>query len=111
MQTDITTRSQYNASTWITTTDKVFLLSEADLYGTLDNVTTTNAKDYTYGNSVLVPNVNVRAFTNGSFCWLRSPRTNTSRVSRVAPDGGLSTVNCSVTQTWGVRPALWMDLS
>ena len=53
VQTDITTRSQYNATTWITTQDKVFLLSEADLFGTVNETVTANAQDYTYGNSIL----------------------------------------------------------
>lgn len=33
--TSITTRTQYNATTWDTTTDKLFFLSEADLFGKL----------------------------------------------------------------------------
>ena len=108
VETDITTRSAYNASTWITTTDKVFLLSEADLFGTFNGTTTTNPQDYTYGNSVLVPNVNMRK-TNLSGSWLRSPRNSTRQLAYVITAG--TVYNTLYTDSCRVRPALWVDLS
>ena len=106
VETDITTRSAYNASTWITTTDKVFLLSEADLFGTFNGTTTTNPQDYTYGNSVLVPNVNMRK-TNLSGSWLRSPRNSTRQLAYVITAG--TVYNTLYTDSCRVRPALWVD--
>ena len=108
VETDITTRSAYNVSTWITTQDKVFLLSEADLFGTFNGTTTTNPQDYTYGNSVLVPNVNMRK-TNLSGSWLRSPRNSTRQLAYVITAG--TVYNTLYTDSCRVRPALWVDLS
>ena len=103
--TDITTRSQYNASTWITTSDKVFLLSEADMFGTSNGTATTNALNYTYGNTVLVPDINMRK--SSATCWLRSPRGDSSCVAGVSSEGK---VPDSYSTTRGVRPALWFSL-
>ena len=105
VETDITTRSQYNASTWITTSDKVFLLSEADMFGTSNGTATTNALNYTYGNTVLVPDINMRK--SSATCWLRSPRGDSSCVAGVSSEGK---VPDSYSTTRGVRPALWFSL-
>ena len=52
VETDITTRI-INTDTFNTTQDKVFLLSEADLFGTHSyNQTPTDSKDYTYNGRV-----------------------------------------------------------
>ncbi|MBC8545302.1 DUF6273 domain-containing protein, partial [Bianquea renquensis] len=106
VQTDITTRSQYNATDWITTTDAVFLLSEADLFGTFNGTATSNAQDYTYGNSVIVPDQHMRAFSSGSFCWLRSPYNGSMAI--VLNSGTLGSY--SYSSSLGVRPALWVNL-
>ena len=112
VETDITTRSQINATDWITTPDKVFLLSEADLFGTFDEATTTDARDYTYGNSIIVPDVNIRKFTSSSnkeynFAWLRSPCTYTYALGNVKFDGSVAV--SADNSTYGIRPALWVD--
>ena len=112
VQTDITTRSQYNATTWITTQDKVFLLSEADLFGTVNETVTANAQDYTYGNSILVPDVNMRIFASmnghtGKYAWLRSP-TRYSTGLAVVSDSGIF-ASGPVDDTYCVIPALWVD--
>ena len=114
VETDITTRSQINATDWITTPDKVFLLSEADLFGTFDEATTTDARDYTYGNSIIVPDVNIRKFTSSSnkeynFAWLRSPCTYTYALGNVKFDGSVAV--SADTSTYGIRPALWVSLA
>lgn len=112
IQTDITTRSQYNATDWITTQDKVFLLSDADLFGTVSKIATSNAQDYTYGNSILVPDVNMRGFTSGSYVWLRSPCGGTYVAARVDMNGNItSTYDGTVTGRHSVRPALWVSLA
>ena len=111
VETTITTRSQIGATTWITTQDKVFLLSEADLFGTFNGSSTSNAQDYTYGTSQLVTNSSVRGFTNtsyGIYCWLRSPRDNSGRVAVVHDYAAAGYYGYSAA--CGVRPALWFSL-
>lgn len=106
--TSITTRSQHNATTWDTTTDKVFLLSEADLSGTINSIKTTNAKDYTYGNTILIQNANIRNSNIGY--WLRSPKGNGSiyLLPVISRDGVSGTAQ--LYDTSGVRPALWVQM-
>ena len=115
VETDITTRSQYNATTWITTTDKVFLLSEADVFGTINKTTiTTDERDYTYGNSVIVPDVNMRIFTNANTTILRSPCASAKGVACFFASNGMNDNTGSASYngvTHGIRPALWVDLS
>ena len=111
VETDITTRSQINATDWITTSDKVFLLSEADLFGTFDRTTTTDTRDYTYGNSIIVPDENMRKFTGGSYVWLRSPSYAVGRVAYVTTSGALVSNYSIVMGALGVRPALWVSLA
>ena len=105
--TDITTRSQYNASTWITTSDKVFLLSEADLFETFNGSPTDNDQDYTYEGKVIVSDIDMRKFTSASYMWLRSPYSG-GNVSYVTALGTLTSFN--VSTPLGVRPALWVSL-
>ena len=112
VQTSITTRSEYNADTWITTQDKVFLLSEADLFGTHKSTATSEAKDYTYGTSQLVTDVNMRKCdtTIATYYWLRSPYGAAGAVADVS-------ASTSVVGSFGyfyrrgVRPALWVNLA
>ena len=113
VETNITTRSEYNAETWITTQDKVFLLSEADLSGTFGVTATREAKDYTYGTSQLVTDVNMRKCdtTIDPEYWLRSPRGSQYSVAYCyASTGDIS--NVGAARSWhGVRPALWVNLA
>lgn len=111
VETAITTRSQYNATDWITTQDKVFLLSEADLFGTFNKEATSEAKDYTYGNTQLVTDVNMRKFSStvASYCWLRTPRGDANGVALVYDYGAPGNDYYSNARS-GVRPALWVDL-
>ena len=109
VETDITTRSQSSATDWITTPDKVFLLSEADLFGTINDVATANEQDYTYGNETLVPDENMRKFTGANYVWLRSPYGNAGNVAYVTTAGTITSFN--VSNPLGVRPALWVSLA
>ena len=109
VETDITTRSQSSATDWITTSDKVFLLSEADLFGTINDVATANEQDYTYGNETLVPDENMRKFTGANYVWLRSPYGNAGNVAYVTTAGTITSFN--VSNPLGVRPALWVSLA
>ena len=119
LETDIKTRREFNVTgesddDWITTTDKVFLLSEADLCGKFNNTTTSDERDYTYGTSTLVPNSEMRKDTSGtvraSYYWLRSPRTFKNHVSHWRTDDMGGNYNYDYPSN-GVRPAMWIDLS
>lgn len=123
---------------WITTTDKVFLLSEADLFGTY-NGETADPRDYTYGTQ-LTTNRTQRIFDDtgwpyGSFAWLRNAYSNSYRdyyngepISDTARWLYMAGVNDQgYTTTYGlsgsfpdsrvtvdenfVLPALWIDFS
>lgn len=123
ISTVITTRdpSTYNlASTalttkWVESTDKVFLLSEADVYGTQGGILTSEAKDYTYGSKPLVsPEMKKWGVGNGittTYCFLRSPgqsiTTSTHYVVSIASTGTLYQT-LSPAYEYGVRPALWV---
>ena len=110
VETTVTTRTKAGTEEWDSTTDKVFLLSEADLFGTHSGGTKTNeARDYTYGNAIIVPDVTMRSFKTGSYCWLRSA-SSLANVSSVSSSGSRSADNPTTT-TVGVRPALWVNLS
>lgn len=101
---------------WITTTDKVFLLSEADLFGTQGGSATSEARDYTYGSKPIVPDIEMRKFiannpatgVNVSYSWLRSAYSSAG-VSYVYSTGTHGYI--SPTSTFGVRPALWVNLT
>lgn len=108
----LTTRNEWNVDTFETSEDqKVFLLSEADLFGT-QNGQTAVAKDYTLGKvGVIVPENMRVAQDNGQnwLWWLRSPRGNSSVVALVNSSGsagGYTYFDAIV----GVRPALWINL-
>lgn len=106
VQTDITTRSSYNATDWITTQDKVFLLSEADVFGTIQGGKTASDQDYTYGNTPFVPD---SIKTIGSSYWLRSPNYSADSVSLFGSSGYRG--SDYYTNSSGVRPALWINLA
>ena len=108
----LTTRNEWNVDTFETSEDqKVFLLSEADLFGT-QNGQTAVAKDYTLGKvGVIVPENMRVAQDNGQnwLWWLRSPRGGTNGVAYVYSGGNAGGSGYGTT-TVGVRPALWINL-
>lgn len=115
-QTTINTRKEYNSEEFFTTQDKVFLLSEADVYGTINTNLSSQkvavAKDYTLGKvGVIVPENMRIAHNNGPAdrWWLRSPRSSASYVAVVNSNGNAFFNNFSYTLI-GVRPALWINL-
>ena len=112
VQTAINTRSEYNADTWITTQDKVFLLSEADLFGTVSDQATSDARDYTYGTSQLATSVNMRKCSNAisTSYWLRSPRNSTTNVAYCSASSG-RVISGYYWYNLGVRPAMWVNLA
>lgn len=111
VSTTIKTRSSYNGSSFDTTSDKVFLLSEADVFGT-QNSSAAQADDYTYkGAKINAPGGSWVANYLGAadWYWLRSPRYNASNVADVNAGGSLSYGNYYST-SGGVRPVLWINL-
>ena len=111
VQTDITTRSQVGATDWITTQDKVFLLSEADAFGTFNGKATPDAQDYTYGTTILLTNDTIRS-PIGWWYWLRSPMNATTKVSCVGAEKGNLGYNYYYFNSYpgSIRPALWFSL-
>ena len=113
-QTTLNTRQEYNSDEFFETQDKVFLLSEADVFGTIN---TNNiyekvavAQDYTLGRiGVIVPEEMRIAQDNGQnwHWWGRSPCDSTISVLVVSPSGVNSTRHNTAI---GVRPALWINL-
>lgn len=111
VETTVKTRSAYNSTTFHETKDKVFLLSEADLFGTLNGAKALS-DDYTYGEEMLSVTQAMRkckALT--TYYWLRSPRYNQNPKLAIvsAGTGGCSQDLYSVED--GVRPALWITLN
>lgn len=108
----LTTRNEWNVDTFETSEDqKVFLLSEADLFGT-QNGQTAVAKDYTLGKvGVIVPENMRVAQDNGQnwLWWLRSPRRGTNIVAYVY-SSGIAYYGSYNNANVGVRPALWINL-
>ena len=125
VNTTLTTRPAYNssASTFITTTDDVFLLSEADLYGTFNcGVSTAVSNDYTYNGKKLPisedmrkcapctdPDAYVEAGAKGDWYFLRSPGYNSSLISAVTASSGALN-RCLYNHAFGFRPALWVTI-
>ncbi len=111
VSTTIKTRSSYNGSNFDTTNDKVFLLSEADVFGT-QNSSAAQADDYTYkGGKINAPGGSwVANYQNSShWYWLRSPRLSAYSVAGVYSGGGLNYSYYNDT-SGGVRPVLWINL-
>ena len=110
VETTLKTRSTYNGTDFTETTDKVFLLSEADVFGT-QNAAAAQTDDYTYnGAKLTVPGGSWIATNNGTadWWWLRSPRGGANGVAVVYSDGNLDSAHCTNT-IGGVRPALWIN--
>ena len=90
----------------------MFLLSEADVFGTQNGVTAV-AKDYTLGVEGVIMPANMRVATlNGTAAWylLRSVRMDVEKVAYVTSQRGLGGARYSATNG-GVRPALWVNLA
>lgn len=108
----IYTRNPESSKDFIISADqKVFLLSEADLFGTF-NVSAALPNDYTYNGTRLVAADNpVRSvlLSSNANNWLRSPSNKTNGVGYVTATGTLSSSRYSFS--YGLRPALWITLS
>ena len=106
--TEIKTAETYNRSgnNYVTTTDKVFLLSEADVFGTANKTATTTSEEFTNGTGKL--NISSDVLATGSWWWLRSPRFYSTTVAIVDYDG---TADSGIYfGTYDVRPAFSVNL-
>lgn len=109
LQKNITTR-KFGQSQWDTTQDKVFLLSEADLFGTYQGgQPTSDGRDYTYGNKAFVSNAVARftVYDYNAYTYLRSPYSSAGNTSAITTGGSLSWGNTS--WPYVIRPAIWIN--
>lgn len=114
----LTTRSVLDPAEWATTDDKVFLLSEADIFGTTGG-TTAQDKDYTCGyktsfvteNMIKSKNPTSTATTgSGNTYWLRSTYNSKQQIAMV--HCVLGTLKYKFSNNFGyVRPALWVNIN
>ena len=91
----------------------MFLLSEADVYGT-QNGSTAQAKDYTLGTEGVILPSNMRTATwNGTNYgyWLRSPCVTSIGLAGVYSNGSFYFPAYYDTGRACVRPALWVNLA
>lgn len=112
VDTTLHTRSTFDGEEFTESTDKVFLLSEADVFGT-QNSQLAQPQDYTYGGKQLpAPGDSWIANHRGGsdWYWLRSPRGGARDVSNVDSSGSLGNINYNNSNS-GIRPVLWVNLS
>ena len=109
--TTIYTRQQVNSDDFVTSANqKVFLLSEADLFGTFRGGD-AKPNDYTWGGKQLVSNesaVRSQLLSSSATTWLRSPSRVTGHVATLTAVGSLS--KSPYRGYGGLRPALWITL-
>ena len=98
----------YNKSTRVASTDYIFLLSEADLFGKTDK-TAAQAQDYTYAGktTIVVPDVAMCKHANTQNSWLRNA-SSTNDIAQVSYSGVYASEY--PTSPAGVRPAMWVAL-
>lgn len=109
VMTALYTIQEYNSTDMDVTEDKVFLLSEADLFET-SGVVDVQPSHYTAGSRLSAPGGSWIVQYNGqnNWWWLRSPGSGTYSVAVVNDDGYAGTLYNNTGH--GVRPALWVDL-
>ena len=111
VETEIKTRTDSTKETFINSTNKVFLLSEADVFGTFQN-SPAKPNDFTYNGKILV-NEKIRALTN-PWC-VRSPYraagADEDVVASVGTNGTVRNNEEGLKGPINIRPALWIDLA
>ena len=115
-ETEIYTSAGYDSTELVMTRDRMFLLSEADLFGTQNDHPEAGSNVFTYNGAPLpAPGGSwIATDLNGTprYWWLRSPRLNKYSVAQVLDSGNLNSINSDVedyTGIRGVRPALWIQ--
>lgn len=110
VETDISTRSASGSDSFLTTKDKVFFLSEADICGT-QNRRPAKEGDYTYGGAPLPAPGGSWASPSIGHYYLRSPFETDDCVGIVRSDGSLGEgAPVSEDSFPCFRPALWVNL-
>ncbi len=109
----VTVEADWNPSSSInpgnTTKDKVFLLSmiEADEYFYSDTVRKCAPTEYS-----LAKGANINRVSGNCRWWLRSPGLESDCIAFVYSHGEVDFYGCNnITNTYCVRPAMWIDLS
>lgn len=108
IEKELATASTYDRSgEFITTKDKVFLPSEADMLRTVNgNGRSIDNMEFTQSRSMVLSQ-NVRS--NGTDYLLRSPAHDENSLAGVLLDG---TIGCGKCDTpCMIRPAMWVDIS
>ena len=110
VETDITTRI-FKTEDFNTTQDKVFLLSEADLFGTYEEgKTPTDPRDYTYNGKQIVSDIEINKIERNKMYFLRSPgKSSQGQLAIINGIQGTLSHNNPYTEL-GVRPALWITM-
>ena len=100
--------TSWNGTSYIGSTDTIFLLSEADIFGTREGSDSTDAQDYTYvedgQGQVLAPTYQVRYTTAGS------PLRSQVSPGKVAAVANGSTDEADLSEAWTYRPAMWVSV-
>ena len=114
VETALNTRKEFNSEEWDESRDKVFLLSEADVFGTFSNNEAAQDKDYTLGTAgIIVPeNMRIAQYDEAGHSydfWLRSPSTNENCTAGNSQYGRRNYYRYDSIR--GVRPAMWIDLA
>ena len=92
-----------------TTKDRVFLLSEADLYGTHSyGQQNPDYRDYTYQGKQ-IPNVEaLKLYPGNVYCWTRTQYNTRQIVIHYTTSTSYATAN--TTNSYGYRPAMWIEM-
>jgi len=107
-------RSTWDGTDYPSSIDKVFLLSEADVFGTASGAPgdTIDPREFTAGGQLeYFKTESNRIATNGGGAtnwWLRSlsGRTGSAGISRINTEGALGWVNKS--ENGSLRPTMWI---
>jgi len=114
LEVTLYTRGGYNDNTVanrLTTDDKVFLLSEADVFGTSNKGkdTSPQAWEYTFNSARIPYFTDVSKRTAPRPWWLRSPASDYDLVAIVSKEGKVISYGCGDLDYF-IRPAFWYNM-
>lgn len=101
---------------WDESTDKIFPLTEADVFGTISDEPTTDIRDYTYtvdGKGVPLVLFTRNRTSSTDMCWLRSFYDNDIKPvpSQIRADGTLYGETYVSGLQYSFRPAMWVTFN
>lgn len=111
--TELKTRESYNSSSYVTTTDQVFCLTEADLNGSHNGSTTSVDDDFTLGEvrKIALP-VDPAQSSSTLYYWGRSPYSSNQVVLGYSTKTGNSwSASSPNSASYYIRPAFFVDIS